>query len=245
MDELELLFSKTEDLSYICQKNNYPEFSKFLDLTQQARIKNIKTPGCRYYLYGGFDDAERKIMGCFPADYECSEEYFPIKTLKITPAEMSGLTHRDYLGALVGLGIKRECIGDISLTGDGAYCFCTDEIADFIIFNLKSVGRTSAKVTEAQNVKISPREYNRFSGTVASTRMDAVMAAVIGTSRTKIKELIAQGRVMVNYLPAKSESAKLKPGDVISARGFGKFIFLGENGPTKKGRLKIEADIYK
>lgn len=245
MDELELLISKTEDLSYICQKNNYPEFSKFLDLTQQTRIKNITAAGCTYSFYGGYEDAERKMVGCFPADYECGEEYFPIKILKITPSETDGLSHRDYLGAIVGLGIKRECIGDISLTGDGAYCFCTEEIADFIIYNLKSVGRTSAKVNEVQNAEISPREYNRFSGTVASIRLDTVMAAVIGTSRTKIKELIAEGRVLVNYLPAKSESAKLKPGDIISARGFGKFIFLGENGPTKKGRLRIEADIYK
>ncbi len=245
MDELELLFSKTEDLSYICKKNNYPEFSKFLDLTQQTRIKNITSPGCRYYFYGGYREAERKMVGCFPAEYACDEEYFPIKTLKISPAETSGLTHRDYLGALIGLGIKRECIGDISLTGDGAYCFCTEEIADFIIYNLKSVGRTSAKVCETQNAEISPREYNRFSGTVASIRLDSVMAAVIGTSRAKIKELIAEGNVLVNYLPTKSESAKLKPGDVISARGFGKFIFLGASGPTKKGRLKIEADIYK
>lgn len=244
MDETKLLISKIEDLSRICTKRGYPEFSKFLDMSQQVAVKNIKSPDCSYYAFGGYADAERKVIGCFPEEYEYNPGMFPICTLLIEPSDPEGLTHRDFLGSLIGLGIKRECIGDIILQEGKAYAVCLEDIRDFVMYNLKRIGNRSVKVTEADSAAIPEKTFKRITGTVASSRLDCVLSLVVGTSRSKVEELVRSGRVMVNYLQEGSVSAKLKPNDTVSVRGFGKFIYLGDKGETRKGRLKIEIDLY-
>ncbi len=244
MNETELLISKIEDLSVISDKNHYPEFSRFLDMTQQMQVKNIKAASGKYYSFGGYPDAERKIIGCFPAEYEPSGDIFPIKCVKIIPAKAEELTHRDYLGSLMGLGIKRECIGDISINEKWAYCFLTEDISEYVLYNLKSLGRTSATVEIAEEINILPPKLKRISGTVASQRLDCVIAMVEGTSRGKVHQQIAGKLVMVNHIPVTSESMKLKENDVVTVRGFGKFIYRGDSGFTRKGRLKTEIDLY-
>ncbi|MDP4118940.1 MAG: YlmH/Sll1252 family protein [Bacillota bacterium] len=244
MDETKLIISKTLDLADGCRKKYYPEFSKFLDIKQQAAVKNIKFPGCTYFSYGGYEDAERKVIGCFPNDYDYDETLFPISILKLTPSEPEGLTHRDYLGSLIGLGIKRECVGDIVINKDVAYLFCTEEIQKFILLNLKRIGNRSVIVQECCQPEIPEKKFKRASGTVASPRIDCVLGFAMNTSRSRAEEFIKGGKVMINYTETDSVSQKLKPGDTVSVRGFGKFLYAESNGNTKKGRLKIEIDIY-
>ncbi len=244
MDEIKLLISRIEDLAQGCKKKFYPEFSKFLDMHAQVSVKNIKSSGCIYHSFGGYEDAERKIIGCFPEEYDYDPKMFPIKLLEITPSDSQGLTHRDYLGSILGLGIKRECIGDI-VTGDGvAYAFCMEDISDYILYNLKTVGRCPVKVCETEKAVTAHKNFKRLSGTVASQRLDCVLSFVLGTSRSKVEQVLSSDRVMVNYMQEDSANLKLKPRDVVSVRGFGKFIYVGDSGNTKKGRLRIDIDIY-
>lgn len=248
MDELKLLTSKISDLSRLCLKNGYPAFSKFLDATARARVSGVKAPGCTYLSFGGYAEAERTLMGCFPDGYYDRSDYeqmFPLCLLELVPSDPEGLTHRDYLGSLMGLGISRECIGDIVVAEEKAYVFCLDDIADFLLTNLDKIGRRSVKVQKCNAVNLPEKNLQRLSVTVASDRIDCIVSQVRGCSRNQAEELIRTGRVMVNYLPAEDGSKKLKPGDVVSVRGFGKFIYIGSFGETKKGRLKIEFDLYK
>lgn len=247
MDDVKLLFSKIADLSRLCLKNCYPAFSKFMDETSLARVSKVKEAGCTYVPFGGYEDAERKIMGCFPEGYYDEDAYnlmFPLCTLKLLPSDTEGLTHRDYLGSLMGLGIARECIGDIVLFPEGAYVICLEDIKDFILSNLDRIGRKSVKIELCENETVPGKTLLRKSVTAASDRLDCIVAQVSACSRNKVDELIREGKIQVNYLQADSTSKKLKPGDVVSVRGFGKFIYVGVSGETKKGRLKIEYDLY-
>ena len=244
MDETRLLIAKTEDLADTCRKNFYPDFSKFLDERAQQLVKNIKSPGCTYYAYGGYDDAERKMIGCFPEGYEPSAEFFPMSTVKIIPSDPAGLTHRDYLGSILGLGISRDCIGDIVVSEKSACVFCADSVKDFILTNLDRIGRCSAVTEETNEPEIPEKKLKRKSITAASNRLDCIVSAVLGISRAKTEELIKAGRVMVNFTEAMSVHLKLKPDDTVSVRGHGRFIYAGDFGTTKKGRLKAEIDIY-
>ena len=244
MDETKLLIAKTEDLAETCRKNCYPDFSKFMDERARQLVKNVKAPGCKYHAYGGYDGAERKMIGCFPEGYEPLAEYFPLSAVKITPSDPSGLTHRDYLGSVLGLGINRDCIGDIVVSEKSACVFCADSVKNFILTNLDRIGRCSATAEETLNPEIPEKKLKRKSITAASNRLDCILSAVIGTSRSKTEELIKAGRVMVNFTEAMSVHLKLKANDTVSVRGYGRFIYAGDCGTTKKGRIKVEIDIY-
>ncbi len=244
MDETKLLLSKITDLAYLSQKNCYPAFSKFLDASALARVAGVKASGCTYFAFGGYPDAERKVVGCFPESCDYMEELFPICTIKLVPSESEGLTHRDYLGSLIGLGIKRECLGDIVLYPEGAYVLCLDDIGEFILRNITKIGRRRVQAVLCENEKLPEKTLKRMTSTVASERLDCLLSQVTGCSRNKAEELIRLGKVQINYLPAESASKKLKPSDVVSVRGFGKFIYIGAVGETKKRRYKVEYDLY-
>ena len=231
-------------MAVTASKHFYPDFSKFLDMRAQQLVKNIKAEGCVYSAFGGYEEAERKVMGCFPEGYEPLNELFPVCCIKITPSESEGLTHRDYLGSLTGLGLNRDFIGDIVVGESCAYVFCAESVKDFIILNLKKTGGVSAVAEECFSPVLPERSFKRKSVTIASERLDCVLSAVIGTSRGKTEEVIKSGRVTVNYTEALMPALRLKAADVVSVRGFGKFIYLGNGGTTKKGRLKAEIDIY-
>ena len=145
---------------------------------------------------------------------------------------------------MTGLGLNRDFIGDIALTESCAYAFCSESVKDFIILNLKKIGGISARAEECQNPDLPGRSFKRRSITSASERLDCVLSAVLGTSRGKTDEIIKAGKASVNYTEALMPDLRLKASDVVSVRGFGKFIYLGNSGTTKKGRLKSEIDIY-
>ena len=146
MDKTKLLIARAEDLAEATLKKDYPSFSGFLDMKQQTTLKNFKVPGVTPVFFGGYEDAERKVLGFFPDWYEDYSAHFPVKAIEIIPSDTENLTHRDYLGSIMGLGIKRECIGDIIQKDDGAYVFAGDEIIDFLIGNLDKIGHRNVKV---------------------------------------------------------------------------------------------------
>ena len=201
-----------------------------------------------YTFYGGSDDADRKVIR-FGSEEEFGYEIpFPVVCIHIRPllpkfAEK--LSHRDFLGALMNLGIDRSTIGDIKVGEKEAYLFCLETIAGFICENLGQVRHTHVKceITEKYE-EIPAEEPERINVLVASPRLDAVLAKVYHKSRSECLALFGSGRVFVDGRLCENNSRILKGGEVVNARGYGKFVFLGEPRETKKGKLNVEVAVY-
>jgi len=245
------------DLAKAAYARDADVFSDFLNVRETAMIKAhvADLPQGRFFLYGGVEGAER-VMACFPASFsEKNELQYPIACIKIVlkgAKFVSALpSHRDFLGAVLGLGIERRLIGDIYIINEkdkkeaGAYIFCKDVISDFIISELKSVGRSTVicNKTSISEISVNKEIADKY-GTVPSVRLDVIIGEAFNLSRSKVKELINAGMVAVNSAETVSEHYKVSDNDIISARGYGKFIFLGTEGITKKERVRIHLGMY-
>ncbi len=199
-------------------------------------------------LFGGYDMAERRMIR-FGDEAELGYEVdFPIKSLAIKPlkAEFADeLSHRDYLGALMNLGIRREMIGDIFVRDRVALVFCKDSIADYIIDNLRRVRHTSVSVSIEENISelTGPRLTEKIVQ-VTSARVDAVISRVFNMSRQESLNLFPVGNVYLNGRICTENAKALKAGDIVSARGYGKFEFMEEIGESRKGKLIGMIGIY-
>jgi RNA-binding protein YlmH len=193
--------------------------------------------------WGGSEDAERVILGFFPDFLTPDPQDFPVTPLKIS--NVGGLNHRDVLGSVLGLGIKREMVGDIYFDKDTAVIMCENTAKDYILYNLKTVGRKNVEVTEidAGNFALK-HNFKRSTVIVASLRLDAVVAAVAPMSRQDASRVISQDLVNVNFTLANSPDKKLSEGDVISVRHHGRFVIESIAGETRKGRTVLEIKKY-
>ncbi len=215
----------------------------------------------RFFLFGGYKEAERMRLFVLPSflsdiDGESKEKaraYFPddlsnsIKAVKIQGSGYRTLSHRDYLGSLLALGIERTSLGDIAVLDDhSAVLFCTDKIFDFLLASIDRVA--SDKVTASEYANISElevkREYLPISDTVASNRLDCIIGALTNLSREKAQTAIKSGLCEVNYLPEDRCDLSLSIPSTISVRGYGKYDVLSFDGETKKGRLRMTARKY-
>ncbi len=215
----------------------------------------------RFAFCGGCEAAERTRLVCLPeyalygidetdeaAVSQIASEFVKdeISTLLIRGSGFRSLSHRDFMGALLALGIKRGCIGDILVDGDEAYVFCDVKMSGFIKETLTKVGRDSVKVTSAtlpENFAAIKRTVT-VTDTVASMRADSVIAALVNCSREKAKEYVLSGLCELNYEQLLKPDAAVDDGDVLSVRGKGKFIIKGTDGKTKRGRLRLWAEKY-
>ena len=218
-------------------------FSEFLNLDEQSVLEGSYLPCVKF---GGYDMAERIVAG-FGEDI-CKED-FPISILKIEPVNQKfadKLTHRDFLGSLINLGIKREMLGDILILDNVGYLFCLEQIKDYIIDSLDRIKHTTVKAGEISSlpeialVKPEPSEI-----LVSSTRLDVVISGIYKLSRSEASRLFFGGKVFVNSRLCENTSYMLKENDLISVRGFGRFEYLGQVRKTKKDRLVVQVLIYK
>ena len=238
------------DLANQSYQNNMFTFSGFLSLHEQQLIEEIRKENAfvSVTLYGGITDCER-VMARFGNKEDLGyEEEFPICCIKIEPliekfADV--LTHRDFLGAVMNLGIERNTIGDIFVQGKSAYLYCHQKMAEYLLEELDKVKHTHVKcrlIDSVEELPVSepvPKEV-----LVSSCRFDGVIAKVYNISRTGSLELFRSGRVFVNGKLMENNSYVLKAGDSVTARGFGKFIFKEEVYKTKKEKLRILIEIY-
>ena len=205
--------------------------SEFLTPAQQQILART---GLCCTLDGGHADAERRIA--------VFGEGGEIVCLEISPLseKFAGeVSHRDFLGALMGLGLRRETMGDIVLVGKTGYLFCLKGVAEFIESELHEVGRTRVKAVRGTLPEGTAALPDETSVVVSSTRLDALVAAVFDLSRSGSTELFRQERVMIGGAPVKGPAQEAKPMDIISVRGFGRFRYDGEERETKKGRLRV------
>ncbi len=204
---------------------------------QQLALAAAKRADVRAAMSGGYEDAERKLA-CF-CDAE-AEAAFPLRALTIRWPRQQAPEHRDLLGAVMALGVKRQCLGDIVLAGDQAYLFAEAAVAQMIADSLLEAGRARLSVTlDDELPALEPPEGAEVRDTVQSVRLDAVVASGFSLSRGQAAELITAGLVKLRHEPTTRPDAKPREGDAISVRGYGRLLLRQIGEPTRKGRLPL------
>ncbi|MCX4378210.1 MAG: YlmH/Sll1252 family protein [Lachnospiraceae bacterium] len=251
MDGEELLFRKRlEELANRSYANQQYLFTGFLsaaelDIYYQMEHELSYAPAV---LFGGTNDCER-LMLRFGSEALCGyEELFPIACVAIVPLlEKFGevLSHRDYLGALMNLGIERSTLGDIIIEGKHAFLFCTEQMAPYILENLDKIKHTNVQCSLAKEIpKSTVVQVERKIVQVGAMRADSIIAKVYHLSRSESLNLFRAKKVFVNGRQTENNSGSLKPEDKVTVRGYGRFCCVNIVGESKKGKLNVEVDVY-
>lgn len=254
-EEDRLLVSKMLDQIALCSKRNKIQNTDFLDSRQKLLLEKVlKTNKIKnYIIFGGFEDAERNVIIFYPEKWikEIVEKNYSsvMQVVEVLlPNDLRGkYTHRDYLGGLMKLGLKREKIGDIVVWEEGAHIIVLNEIVPFLEQHLSTLIRfqksqiSIKEISEIHKCVINKEEIEII---VSSTRLDNIVSELCKTSRTKAEEIIRAERVFVNYETVTKDSKTINVGDKITIRGKGKFEIVEQVGNTKKGRYILRVEKY-
>ena len=242
--EEQIFIKRTKELGTTAYYKQFLTYTDFLNLNEISIFHSIQKdlPDIDYESYGGYEGAERQIV--FFKGYDEDINYSDyISCIHIEPVNKKfsdKLTHRDFLGSILGLGLDRNTTGDILVKDREAYCFCLSNISEFIVENLFKVKHTdvTCSITKVDTDTFKP-QFEEIRGTITSNRLDSIISVAMKTSRSKIISLISSGRIFINGRVVLSNSYNLDEDDIISIRGHGKFIYKGEEGKTRKDRLRI------
>lgn len=232
-----LLSHKLDDLLY----REEGGFLGFLDERQRGfLLSRLQRLPHNYLFYGGYHDAQRTLLGIFPVMEEVRETAFPLSVIRARFRKEDSLSHRDFLGSLMGLQIKREAVGDIFTAEGEAYFAVKSELAEYILSNLDRIGRCGVLL---ERVPLNPpgmaQKTEELSGVVASLRLDCIVALLCKTGRSGACDLIRGKKCFVNHIEMDDPSKRLNPGDTLSVRGVGKFLLQDDIRETQKGRIRI------
>ncbi|MCQ2563245.1 MAG: YlmH/Sll1252 family protein [Mogibacterium sp.] len=250
MTKDELTLAKIEDKIRQSRDGWYVTATGFLDSHEQALAKRtvMHAAGVRTLMYGGYDDAERRMLVCVPADLPISDEEAVdglVMVLRVTkPAMSRALSHRDYLGSVLGLGIERRLTGDILVRDDGADIFIVPEIADFLMREYHQAGRTEVKtrVVPAGEVIVPEMRCEIIKDTVSSVRLDSVISSAFRVSRNTAAEAVRSGLVSVDHAECLKVDAKVEEGAILVMKGKGKAILeeIGKESKKKRTWIRIK-----
>lgn len=244
MTQDELFQKRIGELANMAYHKGIVMFTDFLTLNELHMVnsRNFHDLGVSLKTNGGYDFAERQITAFIPDALSFDWE-FPITCLHLrvkSPKFAEKLSHRDYLGAILNLGLERFVLGDILVDQSGAYVFCLNRIADYLKENLCSVRHTPVICEEITSREALPKPtLSPVNGTVASCRLDCLIALAFKSSRSSIVPLIEGGQVFVNGRMITSNGYLPKEGDIISVRKMGRFLFDRVGNTTKKGRHQV------
>lgn len=249
--EIQNLKNRFRDLAEQSFRQSVYTFTDFLGLDGQQAFwqleKELSYAGCR--LWGGYEEAERRVLRFGSEEEFGYDAPYGIVCIHIAPLAAKfaeELSHRDYLGALMNLGLERDTIGDIRTAGKEAYVFCLERVAEYICANLESVGHNHVKCEIAQPGRELPvEEPEELVIQVSSGRVDACISKVYNKSRSDVLELFRAGRVYVDGRQCENNARLLRPGESVNARGFGKFTYSGTRGETRKGKLCVLVKLYR
>ena len=242
----ELLEKRLHELAVRASRRGDAAFTHFMDLSQiQVALAAARSEGVHLTLNGGYPDAERR-MGAFYQTEEPEIWEWPVCTVEISwRTQFGSPEHRDLLGALMALGFERERMGDIVLADGKAFVFAEPEMADYIVRSLESAGRVSLKTKLADGVpELPPPAGRTFRDTVASMRLDALLAAGFSLSRSEASERISRGLAYVNQAQQVRSDWAVQEGDLISLRGEGRVRIESVDGETRKGRIAVRLFRY-
>ena len=222
-----------------------PKITDFLDPRQRFIVESIvgQANDLTVYKEGVFEQAERKRVIIAPSYYVPEKDDYQVTIFSVNyPSKFVQLRHPDVLGALLSLGMERGKFGDIRVAENTVQFAIATEVADYVRANLSSIGKVKVHVEE---LGIKPllrveEQWAERSYTVSSMRLDVVLATVLNISRQKSQSLVAGGRVKVNWTLREQVAFELQEGDIISARGFGRFKVIMTEGRTKKDKIRLQ-----
>ena len=238
------LLARVLDRAKQASERNIPAATDFLSPAQQAQAADLLhaagIPETAYIRWGGYDGAERRRLVFLPDWLETPDDQ--VAAVRAACRSGGDLTHRDFLGSLMGMGIVREKIGDILVGPDSADVLVLDTVAEFLAQSWESAGRVKLRVAEIDPGCVHIPEIRREErrDTVSSLRLDAVLSAMLHVSRGTAAELIEAGRVEINHLPVEKPHAPVYEQDVFTVRGKGRFRLTALPGKSKKDRSIIE-----
>ena len=244
METNDVMLRHLLDLCRKSEKTGSWQYSGFLSPAEQDDLlRSREAAGFSFFLTGGYENAERKILAAGNEE-DLGKAEPPLTVIEVRPKSekyAEELTHRDYLGAILGLGIERSVIGDILVRGKSAWFICLSSVAEMLTSSLDQVRRTTvtATVAGADVPELEPR-YAALRVNVASERLDAVVAAFANLSRGQADRLFAAEKVFVNGRTVIDRSTRLKEGDMLSVRGFGKAVYDGIEYETRKKRFLVQ-----
>lgn len=243
-----LLGARTLDWAQRSLRDGKPTVTPFFDPAQRELVHGLlgSVDGVGWRNYGGYPKAERQRIVIYP-DYFLTELIeIPVRAVEVTGEFPTPPSHRDVLGAVVGLGITREQVGDILPRANGAQLIVASELLDFIVASWERIGRVAVRAQEIdlERLDVEPERVKEIRTTVASMRLDALAAAGYGTSRTRMAREIRMERVKVNWKPVTNPAAEVKEGDVLSIRGRGRVVIQELKGTTRKGRISAVLQRY-
>ena len=226
-----------------CRSRNVPEVSGFLSPHEQALAGQLmQALGAvdGWTLWGGYEGAQRRQMHFLP-DWCDRPEAGAIRVLRCRFYETDHPTHRDFLGSLMGLGLTREKVGDILVSPQWADVLVGSSVADFLLQEWTQAGRVHLRVAEIgpEEIAVPEQPVKLVRDTVASLRLDSVLAAGFSIGRSAAAELIRSGKVEVNWMPCEKPDAPVQEDDVLTARGLGKCQVETVGGQSRKGRTGI------
>lgn len=226
-------------------ENNYaPKLTDFLDPREQKIVEMIigANSEVKVRFFGGIDGAERKRAFLYPEYYSAQEEDFQVSLYElIYPNKFVSIEHRQILGSMMSLGLKRGKFGDILIEGETIQLFVASEVSEYISMQLESVGRSKVTLKERSlDQAIQMKElWNEYTTTVSSLRLDVIVAATHNISRQKAQTLISGGVVKVNWMTIENPSFECKEEDMLSVRGYGRARLSSIEGKTKKDKWRI------
>lgn len=237
------LASRFTELAERALREKEPQWSDFLEPPEREQAQAILgwVSGVRFNSFGGYAKAERRRMVVYP-DYYIVETIEPaLAYLEVQTKSQTPLTHRDYLGSLMGLGLKRDKIGDLLVSDDSCQLVVVPELVEFVQIHLERVGNQKALVQEieGEQLNIPNLREKMIKSTVASLRLDAITALGFSESRTRMVKEIKAEKVKVNWKVIANPDFSVNPGDIISFRGHGRMVFQEQTGQSKKGRLGV------
>lgn len=247
-NENDIIIHRFEDLAErsLCSYN--PTYTDFLDMNEQSILFSSYIP-CSFTLYGGYEGAERK-MACFNEEELTKKTSdFPAVWIEIAPTApkfAQELSHRDFLGALMNLGLERSVFGDLIIYENKCCVYTLKKIAPYIEENLSSVSRTKVNCKTIENLPaLSVKEPEEITVIASSNRADALIASVYNLSRNDALSLIESGKVFINSVILVQNHKTLKENDIVSVRGFGRFVFVNEtDSKTRSGKSRIVIKKY-
>ena len=266
MDKQKILsnYKKQEDKILLAQildkiefslKREKLEYTDFLDMYQIALVKSFfkKIEFNNYVLYGGFDNAERNILFIYPEKYNIDmveknyEKVIKVIQINLGNEEIGKYTHRNYLGGVIKIGIKREKVGDIIVSDEGADIIVKDEISKGLKNGLSTLTRfenSKINIIELENLRKQEIKVEELNIIVPSLRLDNFVSDLARTTRSKAVQIINSERVFINGQNETKSSKQIKLGDIITIRGKGRFIVKEFSGTTRSGRTVVKVDKY-
>ena len=248
-EDLKIKMYHIVDLCNLVSKKHIPKNTDFLNPFEVKTAVSIinSEPDLKYIVDGGYPGCERAIIHIFPYYCDMDSVGAGLRFLEIKNNDKFGsANHRDYMGALLSLGIRREKIGDILVHENYCQIVVDEEICDFLLYNFKKVKKSNVDVREIHRelVEIPQQNYKESSVSVSSLRIDSVVASAYNLSRSESIKLVNSELIQLNYEKITQPSFQVEENSVVSVRGYGKFLIKELGGISKKGKFRLSISKY-